>query len=122
MRPRNLFLLILLATTGSINATVSETNILGDWCAGSENTFYEEFSLSIEDGKNIFSSWLHHRPDASGTWVLNEQILMIHESSGLSHVYNIEKATTKQLILHEKGYKPEIYVREGCIYVQLPKE
>jgi len=122
VRIRNLFLLIFIATAGSANTPVSKATILGDWCAGSENAFHEEFSLTIESGESIFSSWLHHRPAVSGKWVLNNHTLTILESSGLKHVYIIEKATTDQLILHEKGHKEEIYVREGCIYVQLPED
>jgi len=101
---------------------VSETNILGDWCAGSESAFYEEFSLTVENAEHIFSSWLHHRPDASGKWTLEDQTLMIHTSSGHTYIYFIEKATSEQLVLHQEGYEPEIYVHEGCLYVQLPKE
>ncbi|MDM5271782.1 hypothetical protein PGH07_06305 [Sulfurovum sp. zt1-1] len=104
------------------NTTVLETVILGDWCAGSENAFHEEFSLTIEDGEHIFSSWLHHRPAVSGKWVLKGKTFTIYKSSGLIHIYIIEKATPKKLILKEKDYEPETYVREECISVPLPKE
>lgn len=122
MRINYFFLLILLATTVYTNANNSKNIILGDWCAGSENAFHEEFSLTIENGEHIFSSWLHHRPAGSGKWVLKGKTFTIYESSGLKHVYIIEKATSIQLILKEKDYEPETYVREGCIFVQLPKE
>ena len=122
MKIRYLITLILLTITAYSNNTINEKVIMGDWCAGSENAFHEEFSLTIENDEHIFSSWLHHRPAVYGTWVLNGEMFTIYESSGLIHIYTIEKATSKQLILHERGYEAETYVREGCLFVQLPEE
>lgn len=122
MRIKYLFLLILLVTTANTNTIVSETTILGDWCAGSKNAFHEEFSLTIENGEHIFSSWLHHRPSESGKWIVKEQKIIIHTNAGLKYVYFIKKAISEHLILQQEGYEPETYVREGCLYVQLPRE
>ncbi len=110
----------MIAVTVYSSDTVSEKDILGDWCAGSKNAFHEEFSLMTEDGKHIFSSWLHQHPAISGTWNLQNRTLTVYGSSDDQYIYSVETATSKQLILRENGKDPEVYVREGCIRFETP--
>lgn len=110
-----------LFVTCSIQAETAEKIILGDWCAGSDNSFHEEFSLTIEDGEHVFSSWLHHRPDGNGTWEINKGTLTVKTVSGSKYIYSIKKATSKLLILQKQGEAPEKYVRTNCRRVELPE-
>jgi hypothetical protein len=117
---RWLLTFLLLASSSRHEATIPEALLLGDWCAGSATAFHEEFSLSIEEGKHLFSSWLHQRPAESGEWKLEERTLTIHGRSGTDYVYRIEKASAKQLVLREGTEARETYVREGCRKFEAP--
>ena len=56
-------LLCPLAACASPACTVSETRLLGDWETVDARGAFEEFQLALEDGKLLFRSWLHQRPD-----------------------------------------------------------
>jgi hypothetical protein len=104
---------LLLANTPGAKRAVSEATILGDWCAGSEGAFHEEFTLSVEDGVHVFAAWLHQRPAESGTWTLSKRTLVIEEDSGERREYTIVSATSKRLVIQLPNEKPETYVRPG---------
>ena len=108
------FLALFIATV-ALGSTVPEATLLGDWCAGASGAFHEEFSLTIEGDTRVFSSWLHHRPAASGTWELRDRTLTIRENSGDVTIYTIIKATKKKLIIRRADKEAEVYVRDGCI-------
>ena len=114
MKAPTLVLVLLSAAPGIAQPGVAEKLILGDWCAGSDTAFHEEFTLDIEDGVRTFSSWLHHRPAESGTWELNGRSLTIREQSGGVHVYTIVSATSKRLVVRSARGAREVYVRKGC--------
>jgi hypothetical protein len=110
----HLSVLLLLAASHASPPPVSEATILGDWCAGSATAFHEEFSLTIENDKRVFSSWLHQRPATAGTWVLTGRSLTIHRNSGSDFVYSIDSVSSKRMVLREDDGEPEVYVRTGC--------
>ena len=106
-------LVLLLATSGA----VSESVIIGDWCAGSKTVFYQEFALEKDEGGRTFHSWLHHRPASSGTWDLSGKTLTIHESGDSTTIYSILSASKTRLVIRQEGEKTrETYVRPGhCV-------
>lgn len=114
MNVLNIVLVILLATPAVAKPRIAEATILGDWCAGSDTAFHEEFSLEIEDGVRMFSSWLHQRPAESGTWELRDRTLTIHGRSGQDYVYKIVSASRKRLVVRSGKEPREVYLREGC--------
>jgi hypothetical protein len=112
---RSSFLLaFVLLVASSARAGLRESTLLGSWCAGSASAFHESFSLTVEDGAHVFSSWLHDRPAESGTWNLAKRTLTIHGRSGTDYVYAIESATSKRLVLRQGQEKAETYVRDHC--------
>jgi hypothetical protein len=120
MRVLSLLAVVLSATSHAAEPSVAESTILGDWCAGSATAFHEEFSLTIEDGTHVFSSWLHQRPAESGTWALRGRTLTLLGRSGSDYVYSIKSVNAKRLVLQEAKEPPEVYVREGCRQFEEP--
>ncbi len=115
MNVLNLVLVILAAVTPSVaKPRIAEATILGDWCAGSDTAFHEEFALEIEDGVRTFSSWLHQRPAESGTWKLRGRTLVIRGRSGQQYVYTIVSASRKRLVVRSGKEPREVYLRKGC--------
>jgi len=100
-------------------AAVAVSTILGSWCAGSNTAFYEELKL---DKSGEFHSWLHQRPDASGSWQLKGKTLTIHESDDQTTVYTILSASKTRLVMREEDEdKSETYVRPGhCLQFESP--
>lgn len=115
-------LLAFVAASALRAGAPAEKTILGDWCAGSRNAFHQEFSLEIEDGERIFSSWLHQKPALHGTWLLEGKTLTIRGENGEVFEYLVVKATPKRLVLREEREKdPEVYVRHGkCLLFEDP--
>ena len=60
---------------------VPEQALVGNW-KRVENGFFEEMSFSINDGEHDFNSWLHHRPEMTGKWKVENCTLKITGSSG----------------------------------------
>jgi hypothetical protein len=102
------------ATTGA--AGVSEQRMMGSWCSGSENSDYETFELTIENGQRLFRSWLHERPDSIGTWSLSPQELSI--SGGPT--YTILGLSPDTLQVRRAEDEPQTYVRRDCRAVETP--
>lgn len=116
MRAIHVFLVLMIASPCMGSRDVVESTLLGDWCAGSANAFHEEFSLNIEDGVRVFSSWLHRRPAESGTWELKGRTFTIRGSSGeASSIYTIVSVGKERLLIRRANQETEVYVREGCL-------
>src|SRR5688500_18022979 len=116
-----LILLLLAATVSADNKpAVTERAILGDWCAGSATAFHEEFTLSVEDGKHLFASWLHQRPAVSGTWTLSGRTLTIQSHAGQDYVCSVLSATSRKHVIQAEGEQPETYVRKNCREFEAP--
>jgi hypothetical protein len=62
------------------NCPVKESDLLASW-QRVKGGFFEEFALEREGEARSFSSWLHHRPEMSGTWALANCILTISNPS-----------------------------------------
>ncbi len=112
--------LVLLAAAAP---PVSESVILGDWCAGATGAFHQEFSLEIEESKRIFSSWLHQRPALHGTWALKGRTLTIRGVNGGVMTYHVVSASRKRLVLRNEERRREVYVRHGrCVAFDAPPD
>lgn len=120
MRILPLAVLLLARLAAAEEPSKVEATMLGDWCAGSESAFHEQFSLSIDDGVRRFESWLHERPAESGTWELTDRSFTIHGRSGHEYSYKVVSSTPQRLVLEAENSKPEVYVREGCVQFEAP--
>jgi hypothetical protein len=66
-----------------VGCKTSEAQIIDDWKGAGGDFGYEQMALSIEDGKRVFRTWLHERPEiADGTWTFDTCILTLYSDSG----------------------------------------
>jgi hypothetical protein len=92
---------------------VTEKMVEGAWQSVKGGSF-EEFTLEREDGRRVFNSWLHSRPEYSGgEWTLENCRLTIRvESAGASFEYASVRVAGNRLYLREAGEKVEaVYKR-----------
>lgn len=100
---------------------MQENDLLGTWCARKNPAFYEEFVLEIEDGKHVFKSYLHQRPDEFGSWGFGKNQFTII-SSGRTSAYKIAQLSTQALVLMSDLGDKEYYYRDGCVAVEVPND
>ena len=75
-------------------------NVAGIWSRVGEDGFFEEFSA---DPDSAFESWLHHRPETSGTWTLKGCDLVISSNIGMSVEWKLIDLTKSELRVIEIG-------------------
>jgi hypothetical protein len=64
---------------GSASCAAIENALTGGWKAASDSTEYEQIAFAIEDGKRVFSTWLHMRPEiVGGSWSINGCIITLN--------------------------------------------
>ena len=93
---------------------VTEDMVAGAWQSVKGGSFFQEMELAREDGKHVFNSWLHQRPEFSGgEWTLRDCKLTIRiESSKTSFEYASVRVRGNRLYLREEGGKAEaVYKR-----------
>ena len=117
---RRIALLLALLWLAAANAqpkakcAVTEDMVAGAWESVKGASFFQEMELAREDGKRVFSSWLHQRPEFSGgEWTLRDCKLTIRiESSKTSFEYASVRVRGNRLYLREEGEKAEaVYKR-----------
>ncbi len=51
---------------------IAESAIIDGWKAGNDSTEYQQIVFELDDGKRLFSTWLHERPEiVGGSWSLD---------------------------------------------------
>jgi hypothetical protein len=103
----------LCAAAQKPRCTVTEAMVAGPWQSVKGGSF-EEFALEREDGRRVFNSWLHQRPEYSGgEWTLKDCRLTIRvEGAGASFEYASVRVAGNRLYLREAGEKAEaVYKR-----------
>ena len=93
----------------------SAAAILGAWSCVKGPCFDPEIEFAVEEDRQIFRSWLHHRPSAICEWSLRGRSLSLTCGSGLIFTYEVVKATRRTLILREEERSPARYrrIKEG---------
>lgn len=84
-------------------ATWCESNkprIAGVWSRIGEDGFFEQFSAG-PDG--TFDSWLHHRPETSGSWALKGCDLVISSHTGMRVEWKLVDLAKSELRVIELG-------------------
>lgn len=92
------------------NCAISEKDLLGAW-TNSDAGDFEELAFDIYDDKHAFMSWLHHHPEMSGMWSLENCQLHIEDSSDptLSFDYRIKRYTRRALYLQDDTGTVSVY-------------
>jgi hypothetical protein len=109
-------ILVACTTAGAAakpKCTVTEDMVAGAWKSVSGPSFFQEMEFERSDGKRPFSSWLHHRPELSGEWKLEDCRLQIRvESPGYSFDFVSVRVRGDRLYLKEAGARSEaVYKR-----------
>lgn len=102
-----------LAAAPKAKCSVTEEMLVGPW-QSVKGGFFEEFALEREDGKRVFNSWLHQRPEyTGGEWTLKHCRLSIRiESANTSFEYASVRVSGSRLYLREEGRRAEaVYKR-----------
>lgn len=82
----------------------NERLLAGSWEQVSHAGAFEQMELAVEDGRRIFNSWLHERPEITeGHWSLKGCTLEVRAPSdpALSYTFTVISADGKRLILRE---------------------
>jgi uncharacterized protein len=66
---------------------LEETSIKGVWRGLNESQF-EELEISNHDGKPMFSSWRHERPEYDGSWVFKDCKLRLVDPADANLVFD----------------------------------
>lgn len=77
---------------------------MGSW--KSQSGPFEQMELSVEDGRPVFRSWLHDRPDViGGSWQLDGCALRISAGQSYPVRWDLEVGTVsrKRLTVRELG-------------------
>jgi hypothetical protein len=92
----------LSSAPGAVACPVKESDLIGSWTRAKDG-FFEEFALARDGGERSFSSWLHHRPEMTGTWALEHCALRIDNpyNPQLSFQYKVVGLTNGRLQLQD---------------------
>ncbi|MFP8779429.1 hypothetical protein [Hydrogenophaga sp. RWCD_12] len=85
---------------------MTEKSLAGSWERVSRAGAFEQMELAVEDGRRVFHSWLHERPEITdGQWSLKGCRLEVRVPSepALSYTFTVMAADGKRLILREAG-------------------
>ena len=58
---------------------VKEQELLGSWVRVKGDTTFEEMNFSYYEGQRTFESWIHHAPEMSGKWEIENCVLHIYD-------------------------------------------
>lgn len=95
------------------NCPITEKNLLGAWIHNEDGDF-EEMAFDVYENKHTFVSWLHHRPEMTGTWNLQDCKLHITNLNDptFSFDYIVKRYDRGNLYLQEiDGNKVSVYTK-----------
>jgi uncharacterized protein len=81
---------------------LDERRLLGSWVKEKGEGF-EEMNFSLSSGVRSFTSWLHHRPEMTGTWNIDSCVIYVRHSSDekLQFEYKFKKLQENKLFLFD---------------------
>lgn len=85
---------------------VVEKSLTGAWAQVSRTGAFEQMEMSVEDGRRVFHSWLHERPEITdGQWRLKGCTLEIRapSASAPTYTFTVISVDGKRLTLREAG-------------------
>lgn len=94
---------IELSRKGSV-CPVTERSLIAGWKLISGEGFFEEMAFEHEEGKRVFNSWLHQRPEIiNGSWRFEDCTIFINHSTSreLSFIFKITGFRKDRIHLHD---------------------
>lgn len=98
-----LSLLVFAVTAGAAPCVARERDLIGAW--QSRNGPFEQMEFAKDDGKPVFNSWLHDRPEVSGgRWTFANCLLRITSASESAN-WDLEiiSLSAVRMTLRERG-------------------
>jgi hypothetical protein len=88
-----------------------EGRLLGGWVHVGGETEFEQISFDVEDGRQVFRSWLHERPELVGQWTREGDAVTIHGSDGTKTELGILSVSESTLEVRFAGAKEKSVFR-----------
>jgi hypothetical protein len=93
---------VIAVGTASGSTGRQEALVVGSWECET-NCPDEEVAFTIEDGKHVYRSWLHHRPAvANAEWSLQGSDLTVTHDSGILYEWRVVQVTNTRLVLRDR--------------------
>jgi hypothetical protein len=86
-------------------AARKERLLLGGWIHAKGETEFEQMEFAIEDGKYVFRSWLHERPEIVGEWSRDGDAVTVRGPDGSTWKLAITKLDKSSLEVRFDGNK-----------------
>jgi hypothetical protein len=105
---------LLFSPAHKLAQPITEKALLGGWMYVSGDTEFEQMAFEMDGKQRVFHSWLHERPEHTGTWELKGDYLAITipENPDFSTNARILSITEKKLKIQFEGdEKPAIFKR-----------
>ena len=98
-----LFAAILLADgAASGSSGRQESLVVGSWTC-EKSCPDEDIAFTIEDGKHVYASWLHHRPSVvNAEWTLRGSDLTVTRDGEVLYEWRVVQVTKTRLVLRDK--------------------
>ena len=96
----------LAPASSTAKCAMTEKSLTGSWEQVSRAGAFEQMELSLDNGRRVFHSWLHERPEITdGQWSLKGCTLEVRVPSApaLNYTFTVIAADGKRLILREAG-------------------
>jgi hypothetical protein len=84
-------------------AARKEGLLLGGWIYVTGETEFEQIAFAVEDGRHVFRSWLHERPEVVGDWSRDGDTVTIRGSDGSTWKLAISKLDESTLEIRFEG-------------------
>ncbi|CAN5870163.1 hypothetical protein BH11PSE12_BH11PSE12_27600 [soil metagenome] len=93
---------------------MTENSLLGSWVRV-KNGFFEEMNFSIRQEKKVFLSWIHHRPEMSGTWGFSQCVIAIQNTGNETLQFDVKV----QKIVKDKLYVVDTESNLNAVYKKI---
>jgi hypothetical protein len=99
-------LVLFVPIAAAAECSVTPESLRGAWEHTSGAGFFQQMEFTSDEGRAVFNSWLHERPEVIGaTWSLEKCTLRISSLTdrSLSFVYAASMKGSQRLELRESG-------------------
>lgn len=95
------------------SCSIKEDDLLGRW-SRVKGSGFEEMDFSIQNGKKAFMSWLHHRPEMTGTWIVNQCMLYVRHATeeNIEFEFKLQKLEKNFLHIFEMEYRTNVIYKK----------
>jgi hypothetical protein len=85
--------------------------VAGVWVSVKGPTDFDSMEFVVEDGAQIFRSWMHNRPAWFGSWTLDGTVLTVTMQENVTLKWTVVSVSKKKLVLLAEGEKKKSVYR-----------